>query len=414
MSENFLQRAVAGASLMRPRTIVDLYERIRQLSKKTEDESALVRRRIDEVQQKVTSQIEKTGASARKEIERLQTSMSGDLRGLLTAVQEGDAERQRMSQSLGQAAAATSEQLAALLDQVRVQNHQLEQLTALANLEWTYRDEVAAWASLDRDAIVQHLRRAIENATLEHDPCPHFVIGELLPRWFYDMVIEALPPAVFFPDRRPNKQQTRVPFGFAPTYSRLVWQYVRELVDDVAGPAIIARLKTDIDDYVRTFCPPAPLGDGDKDIRYKMSDGRIMLRRAGYEILPHRDPKWGFVTALVYLAKPGDPKEYGTELYRVRQHTEAPSQNPFYVDQSECELARKVPFEANTALVCLNSRGAHGACIPPDAPDTLERYLYQFRVGPDKSSIVRLLELMTDDAKALWAGGKMNKALEAY
>ncbi len=219
MSENFLQRAVAGASLMRPRTIVDLYERIRQLSKKTEDESALVRRRIDEVQQKVTSQIEKTGASARKEIERLQTSMSGDLRGLLTAVQEGDAERQRMSQSLGQAAAATSEQLAALLDQVRVQNHQLEQLTALANLEWTYRDEVAAWASLDRDAIVQHLRRAIENATLEHDPCPHFVIGELLPRWFYDMVIEALPPAVFFPDRRPNKQQTRVPFGFAPLTS---------------------------------------------------------------------------------------------------------------------------------------------------------------------------------------------------
>ena len=414
MSETFLRRAVTGASLMRPRTFVDLYDRIRQLSNKTEAESEQVRRRIDEVHQKVMSQVEKTGTATRKEVERLEASMRGELRALLTAVQDSDAERRRMSETRAQEAAATSERLAAVLDQVSVQNHQIEQLTALHNLEWTYRDEIAAWASLDRNAIVAHLRRAVEGATLEQDPCPHFVVHNLFPQWFYDMVIEALPPAVFFPDRRPNKQQVRVPFPFAPTYSRLVWQYVTELVNDVAGPAIISRLKNDIDDYVRTFCPPAPLGDGDNDIRYKMSDGRIMLRRAGYEILPHRDPKWGFVTALVYLAKPGDPREYGTELYRVRRHTEAPSQNPFYVDQSECELARKVPFEANSALVFLNSRGAHGACIPPDAPDTLERYLYQFRVGPDKPSIVRLLELMTDDAKALWAGGKMNKALEAY
>ena len=31
-----------------------------------------------------------------------------------------------------------------------------------------------------------------------------------------------------------------------------------------------------------------------------------MLRRPGYVIAPHRDPKWGFVTGLVYLASAGD------------------------------------------------------------------------------------------------------------
>ena len=399
---------------MRPRTFVDIYDRIKRLAKKTEEDAAQVRGRLDSVERAVTTQVERLESSVRKDVEKLNKSLTGEIRELVGAVKDGEGERRRMNERLAQDGAATAAALASLLEQVESQGHRIEQLTTIDRLNWKDRERIAQWDSIDREAVVRHVNRAIAEAPLEQDPCPHFVVREFFPRWFYDMVIAALPAPVFFPDRRPNKQQMRVPFPVAPRYSRLVWQYVADLVDEVCGPAIIKRLEPDIEGYVRSFCPPAPLGNAPNAVRYKTSDGRIMLRRAGYEILPHRDPKWGFVTALVYLARPGDPAEYGTELYRVRQDSEAPSENPFYVDQSQCELVRKVPFEANSVLVFLNSRGAHGASVPADAPETLERYLYQFRVGPESDSIRTLIGLMTDEAKAKWTGGKMNKVLEAY
>jgi hypothetical protein len=91
------------------------------------------------------------------------------------------------------------------------------------------------------------------------------------------------------------------------------------------------------------------------------------------------------VTGLVYLARNGDLESYGTQFYRVRDDEDAPSDKPYYVDQARCEEVAAVPFRANTLVAFLNSRGAHGASIPADAkPATLERYLYQFRLGPHK------------------------------
>ena len=45
-------------------------------------------------------------------------------------------------------------------------------------------------------------------------------------------------------------------------------------------------------------------------------------------------------------------------------------------------------------------------------PPTLERYLYQFRLGPDKQTISKLLACMTPDRKALWAGAKSDRVEE--
>jgi hypothetical protein len=138
------------------------------------------------------------------------------------------------------------------------------------------------------------------------------------------------------------------------------------------------------------------------------SDGRIMLRRPGYVIQPHRDPKWGFITGLIYLAREQDADTYGTQLYRVRDDRDAPNDKPFYVDEARCELVKSVPFRANTLLAFLNSRGAHGASIPPDAmPVNLERYLYQFRLGPSTRTIKRLLALMPAEQRGPWMGGKV-------
>jgi hypothetical protein len=150
----------------------------------------------------------------------------------------------------------------------------------------------------------------------------------------------------------------------------------------------------------------------DFDLTLHASDGRIMLRRPGYLLTPHRDPKWGFVTVLIYLARDGDDETYGTQLYRVRDDEEAPSSRVCYFEQQRCELVRNVPFGANSFLAFLNSSGAHGASIPADAqPPTLERYMYQIRLGPTGSAIKRLLQLMSPDKAALWAGAKVDRAV---
>jgi hypothetical protein len=62
-------------------------------------------------------------------------------------------------------------------------------------------------------------------------------------------------------------------------------------------------------------------------------------------------------------------------------------------------------------LVFLNSGGAHGAHIPEDAqPENLERYIYQFRVGPSVEAVSMLKSMLPEERLALWSG----KALVDY
>jgi len=66
---------------------------------------------------------------------------------------------------------------------------------------------------------------------------------------------------------------------------------------------------------------------------------------------------------------------------------------------------RDVPFRRNTALVFLNSHGAHGAFIPEHAePADLQRYIYQFRIGPTKTAIQKLVAMLPEERRPAWEG----------
>lgn len=48
---------------------------------------------------------------------------------------------------------------------------------------------------------------------------------------------------------------------------------------------------------------------------------------------------------------------------------------------------------------------AHGVHIPADAqPPDLERYTYQFRVGPERASMEALRATLAPEQQPLWAG----------
>jgi hypothetical protein len=288
-----------------------------------------------------------------------------------------------------------------------------DQLMTIERLDWELRDDIQLLPQLlDANRVRKHVECAVQRTPIDFDPCPHIVVHDWLPADVYKAMIRAIPPAVFFADRDPRRQRLIVPFDLAPTFSQRVWRFLSaEVIDGSLRDAMNAKFGSIVSDYVDSFCPSRP---DDLDLALQGSDGRIMLRRPGYVIEPHRDPKWGFLTGLVYLARKGDNEAHGTRLYRVADDVAAPSDKPYYIDPSRCALVKTVPFKANTLLVFMNNTGAHAASIPADEqPVTLERYVYQFRLGPDTQTIARLLSLMTPAGREAWGGVKSVRA-ESY
>jgi hypothetical protein len=294
-------------------------------------------------------------------------------------------------------------QLHATVERLRIRT---EQLWTLQQLDREQHDDLlAAPALLDAARIAEHVRAAVEAATLELNPFPHVVVNSWLPEDVYAAVIKAVPPAIFFADREISRQRLVVPFPLAPAYSDQVWRFfASHVIECSLSAALREKFNLVLREYVSRIVPGLPEGS---EIPLRASEGRIMLRRPGYVIRPHRDPKWGFIVGLMYLARKGDNESYGTQLYRVNGDEEQPTGNPMYIEEKRCTLVRSVPFRANTLLAFLNSAGAHGASIPADAqPANLERCVYQFRLGPGRETIARLLSFMPPADRAKWSGGK--------
>lgn len=260
----------------------------------------------------------------------------------------------------------------------------------------------------DLPRIVNHVQRAVAASELQLDPFPHAVVSKVLPDDLYDALLRGIPPEELFGDRPFNKQHLTVPFALAPRYSRRVWKYMSSVVlKEALQPALVEKFRVPLGEWISANWPALaddPLGP---PIDFKTADGRILLRGRGYVIPPHRDPKWGFLTSILYLAAPKDSEAWGTQLYRVGDDPEAKGAAPHWIDQSKCNGRIDVPFRRNTALVFLNSTGAHGAHIPLDAePENLRRYVYQFRIGPSPTAMRALIDLLPADRRAFWAGKK--------
>jgi hypothetical protein len=246
------------------------------------------------------------------------------------------------------------------------------------------------------------IRSRIAAAPFEEHPFPYLVVDDLLPRPLYDALIKGLPPVELFNDHPPNRQQLTVPFTMAPAYARRIWSHLVDVVvPAMVMPALLERFGAAMDRWVREQFPEAGVGlDG---LKVVPSDGRILLRTRGYVIPPHRDPKWGFVTCILYLARRGDSPSWGTQLYEIEGDRDARGTLPHWIAGQGSRMVKDVEFIPNRALVFMNSTGAHGATIPADAPEGLERYIYQFRLGPNTDSKARLTNSLPAERRDFWA-----------
>jgi hypothetical protein len=254
----------------------------------------------------------------------------------------------------------------------------------------------------DGERMAAHAAAAVARSTLVLDPCPHILVDNLLPDDICDELVAAIPSTVFFKSHNMKRQEMQVPFVFAPERSRLVWgMFYEKVVATALVAALTDKFRPALEEFVRTTWP-AFRSMAEAGVSLGVSNSRLMLRRRGYVIKPHRDPRWAFLTCLVYLPRPFEPQSYGTQLYRLRQEPVVEHSSPLWADMENCELVKEVPAARNTALVFLNSTGAHGASIPRDAPEDTERFLYQVQFSVDEATRQRLTDSLTGSARESW------------
>jgi hypothetical protein len=292
-----------------------------------------------------------------------------------------------------------------------------DQITALMRRESQLRAIVRADADLDEalsilpkacdeTKVAAHFRAAVDRAELRLHPFPYLVIRDPFPESLYNALVRGIPPIELFADKPFNKQQLRVPFPMAPQYSRRVWNFfVHQAAPRIVQPLLVEKFREPLKEWIASNWPSLAHDPFGPPMEFNTSDGRILLRGRGYRIRPHRDPKWGFLTSILYLAREHDSESWGTQLFAVDDDVPARGARPHWIDPAKCHLVAEIPFRRNSMLVLLNSTGAHGAHIPEDAePANLQRYIYQFRIGPNSAATRALMAELSEDAVPMWAG----------
>jgi hypothetical protein len=257
----------------------------------------------------------------------------------------------------------------------------------------------------DLPGVTEHVRQAFASADVLPEPFPYAVVDNVLPQWLYEALLQGMPPTVCFGDRDVNRQQLTVPFDLTTRYGHLVWMFMtRRVVDHMLRPVIIERFGPLLRDFIHHSFPSVDR-EAIEGMAFKCSEGRIMYRTRGYYIRPHRDPKWGMITCILYMAKPGDDPRWGTDLYTVDDDVKAPSLTPYWIKEERCHHVRLVENLPNRLLIFLNSKGAHGARIPAELADAeMDRSIYQFKLTPRTAAMQTLIASLPEDERKTWEG----------
>ena len=293
--------------------------------------------------------------------------------------------------------------------QLSEQQSELARLRRAHAIDLEEVDRIRSIASVWRPAeIAAHVRDVVSSAPVQTDPFPHLVMDPLLPEDAFRVLVDAIPSEEFLEgDKHLDLRGVGSAATVVPLFSRLIW---RSLRTDVIGPVLAPALANRLRPFARDFFRLA-FGEEfvDEALALPMNPHglRLMLRRRGWTLPPHCDPRDQFVSTLLYLARPGEGDTYGTQLFRVLEENFVPRYANTYYPESEgltCELVKTMPYRGNLCLSFLNlGGGAHGASVPADAqPADLRRWAFQFYMGPDRDQLEPLVKRLTAERQDAW------------
>ncbi len=274
-------------------------------------------------------------------------------------------------------------------------DREVRMLRATLALDIAQRDKGADNPGLfDPDRVGAHVQRAVAAARMETDPSSHIVISDLLPDDTYQAILDGIPPRVFFSQKDNAKQNIKLEqLDVAPEWTLKMLAFIEQvLIPRLLVPPLMRKFEPHIREfYAREY--GAERGPALAALPHDATGGRLMLRRPGYHLDPHLDPRRVVITMLIYFARPGDSEAFGTGFYRMNGTPTIDRTNTFYPGSQgiTCDLVKSVPFKPNTAVAFLNYGAAHGADIPKTAPKDTERYAYQFYVSPEPTALAALV-----------------------
>jgi hypothetical protein len=261
-------------------------------------------------------------------------------------------------------------------------------------------------AHIDLQRIAKHLQDRLAAVSISNEPFPHMIVDDLLPANFYELLVDAIHPAVFFSGEKKSKQDFRPNARLAPPRTKSIWGYMdQQVCPRVLMPILLERFRPQLDAHLRTLFGEEAL-DRARELPMTTFEGRIMRRRPGYSLGPHQDPMRFFLTALLYLSgSSGDDARWGTQLFAADRDFTVSVRNIFYAESEgiRCTLAKTAPYRRNSLLVFLNHRSLHGAEISPEsAPPDLERFAFQFYIGPETGALRELLPSLPAERRSMW------------
>ena len=308
-------------------------------------------------------------------------------------------------------------------DTLRQLEEQRAELTRLRRAQALDLEEVDRIKSIEDvwkpAAIAAHVRSVVAAAPVHTDPFPHLVLEPLLPPEAFRVLVDAVPPEEFFEGKdHLDLRGIGKPTTVVPLFSRIIWCSLRnDVIDCALAPALAERLRPFARDLLRHSV-------GDEFVEETLAlplhphGLRLMLRRRGWTLRPHCDPRDQFISTLLYLAPPGEGDTYGTQLFRVLQDNFVPGWANTYYPEDEgvaCELAKTMPYRGNLCLSFLNlGGGAHGASVPEDAqPPDLRRLAFQFYMGPDREQLDPIIARLPPHLQLAWTRRVKNQERRA-
>ena len=293
--------------------------------------------------------------------------------------------------------------------QLEEQNAELARLRRAQALDLDQVDRVRRIADVwNPAAIAAHIRDVVAAAPVQTDPFPHIVLEPLLPPDAFDVLRDAVPPEEFFEgEKHLDLRGLGLSTTVVPLFSRVIWRSLKnEIIGPVMGPALAERFRPFARDFLRRSVGDS-LVEETLTLPLYPHGLRLMLRRRGWTLPPHCDPRDQFISTLLYLAPPGEGDTYGTQLFRVLEDNFVPRYANTYYPEDEglvCELVKTMPYRGNLCVSFLNlGGGAHGGAVPADAqPADLKRLAFQFYMGPQREQLQGIIARLPADRQAAW------------